>query len=119
VDPEKVPTDVKALFAPHRNEDGKIQIGLDGGYRLLKSLGHRVGVGFDEGASRGIGVLLKKRNTSLLAHGLLPIPKDEVENLMSKLGDLVRMEVSDFSERRTALEFPWRRGSERGGKSEA
>jgi CRISPR-associated protein (TIGR02710 family) len=117
VDLEKAPADVKAWLPTHRNADGKIQIGLDSGYRLLKSLGHRVGVGFDEGVSRGIGVLLKKRNVSLLAHGLEPIAKADVESLMTKVRQLITLAVPDFDDRRWALEFPWRRSTQPAGIS--
>jgi CRISPR-associated protein (TIGR02710 family) len=117
VDPEKAPADVKEWLATHRNAAGTIQIGLDSGYRLLKSLGHDVGRRFDQGELHGLGVLLKKRNVSLLAHGLEPIAKADVESLMTKVRRLVLLEMPDFDDRRGALEFPWRRSTQPAGAS--
>lgn len=108
VDSAKVPIPIKEQIAARRSVEGKIVIGLDLDYQLLKALGHPVGLHFDEGTLRGIGVLLKKRNVSLLAHGLEPISKQEVESLRDKLRALIALEVPDFADRCRALEFPWR-----------
>lgn len=107
VDLTLVPDTLHDVLAGSRQVTGPIQIGLDWDYRLLRAYDHPVGRAFANDSS--IGALLKRRNHSLLAHGLLPIPKDEVESLMNKVGDLVRMAAPDFAERRQALEFPWRR----------
>ncbi|CAI4030053.1 hypothetical protein DNFV4_00477 [Nitrospira tepida] len=112
VDLAKAPTPLQAQLAARRSAEGKILIGLDLDYQLLKALDHPVGRHFDEGEWRGIGVLLKKRNVSLLAHGLEPVSKKDLESLRDKLQALVALEVPDFVDRRRALEFPWRRGRE-------
>ncbi len=109
VDVAKVPGPLRAELESVRNRNGMIQIGLDWDYRLLKELGHDTGRQFDEGDLQGLGVLLKKRNVSLLAHGLEPIGKSDVESLMTKVQRLILLEVRDFSDRCAALEFPWRR----------
>jgi len=116
VDPSRVPAAVRAVLEGRRDADGRIRIGLEWDYVLLRELGHAVGREFDTGASKGIGVLLKQRNESLLAHGLRPIGKEEVESLLVKLEALVGLEVPDFASRREALEFPWRRA---GGGTDA
>jgi CRISPR-associated protein (TIGR02710 family) len=109
VDAAKVPVDLRETLEASRNAAGVIQIGLDWDYRLLNAKGHEVGRRFDHGEFAGIGVLLKQRNTSLLAHGLAPITKKDVESLQEKLVGLISLEAPDFAERRAAFEFPWRR----------
>lgn len=109
VDVAKVPDELRDKLAATRNAGGAIQIGLDWDYRLLKAKGHEVGRRFDHGEFSGIGVLLKQRNESLLAHGLVPIGRKDVESLRDKLLDLLAIEAPDFRRRCTALEFPWRR----------
>lgn len=111
VDVAKVPVSLKDRLEAHRSTEGKILIGLDLDYQVLKALEHPVGRSFDEGKLQGLGVLLKQRNVSLLAHGLTPIRKSEVESLQEKLRTLITLEVNDFDDRRRALEFPWRRES--------
>lgn len=119
VDVAKVPVSLKDRLEAHRSTEGRILLGLDLDYQVLKALEHPVGLAFDQGDLKGIGVLLKQRNVSLLAHGLTPIYKNEVESLQEKLRTLIAMEVSDFDDRCRALEFPWRHetasGIERNG----
>jgi CRISPR-associated protein (TIGR02710 family) len=109
VDLSKVPDELRGQLAAVRHAEGAIQIGLDWDYRLLKALGHQVGRRFDHGEFAGIGVLLKKRNESLLAHGLAPIAKEHVESLRVKILDLIALEVPDIRGRCAGLEFPWLR----------
>lgn len=107
VDLSKVPEAFRSALDAQRNREGKIQIGLDWDYQLLKAFEHRIGVAFSQ--ERPIGVLLKKRNDSLLAHGVAPIQRQDVDSLVRKLGELLRVEIPDFESRCYALEFPWRR----------
>jgi CRISPR-associated protein (TIGR02710 family) len=109
VDLAKVPPSLRSALESARPASQNIQIGLDWDYRLLAALDHPAGHGFDQGELRGLGVLLKKRNVSLLAHGLEPIAKADVEAVMAKVQRLVSLVVPDFDARRAALEFPWRR----------
>ncbi|MEX5214300.1 MAG: TIGR02710 family CRISPR-associated CARF protein [Nitrospiraceae bacterium] len=106
---EKVPEALRVKLVSGRDIDCAIQIGLEWDYRLLSALGHEAGRRFDHGEFAGIGVLLKKRNGSLLAHGLEPIARQDVESLQKKLAGLIATEVPDVGERCAALEFPWRR----------
>lgn len=117
VEVARVPDSLRTELEAIRNRHGVIQIGLDWDYRLLKEQGHAVGQHFDQGELHGIGVLLKKRNVSLLAHGLEPIAKADVESLMTKIRHLVLLAVPDFGDRCAALEFPWRRSTETKGSS--
>lgn len=109
VDLAKVPDRLRGELDGIRKPHGAIQIGLDWDYRLLEALDHPVGRQFDRGDHRGIGVLLKKRNLSLLAHGLEPISRTDVESLRGKVENLVTLEVPDFADRCRGLDFPWRR----------
>jgi CRISPR-associated protein (TIGR02710 family) len=105
----RVPEPLRARLEAQRNQEGLIQIGLQQDYDLLKAFGHKVGISFGQGAFRGIGVLLKKRNVSLLAHGLAPIEREDVEALTSRLAELAKVEIPEFDERCYALQFPWLR----------
>ncbi len=111
----RVPCSLRPELEAIRNQQGIIHIGLDWDYRLLKELGHAVGCLFDQGELHGIGVLLKRRNVSLLAHGLEPIAKADVESLTAKVRKLVLLAVPDFDARCTELEFPWRRSTQTQG----
>jgi CRISPR-associated protein (TIGR02710 family) len=109
VDLAKVPDRLRGELDAIRKPHGAIQIGLDWDYRVLEALDHPVGRQFNRGDHRGIGVLLKKRNLSLLAHGLEPISKTDVDSLRGKVENLVTLEVPDFADRCRGLDFPWRR----------
>lgn len=102
---ESVPAAMRDPLVGLRNDHGEIQIGLTWSYRLLKALDHPIGQAFFK--DRDIQMLLNKRNSSLLAHGLKPIGRSEVEGLASRLEALVRLHVPDLADRRRALEFPW------------
>jgi CRISPR-associated protein (TIGR02710 family) len=106
---DRVPAPLREALAQFRNRDGRVQIGLDWDYRLLEAFGHPLGANFDRGEFHGMGVLLKRRNMSLLAHGLTPIARTDVEALKTKLESFVVLEAADLAARRAVLEFPWRR----------
>ena len=109
VDVAKVPPPLRARMEAQRGGEGRVQIGLTQDYELLEGLDHPAGRFFKENSS--LGVLLKKRNESLLAHGYSPIGKREVEALVPHLDGLIACRLSDWQERLAALQFPWLRGS--------
>ncbi len=115
VDVSCAPEPMRAKLEAHRNAKGLVQIGLELDYEVLKALGHRLGVSFNSGEFHGLGVLLQKRNDSLLAHGFTPIAKEDVKSLMPRLKELAKLEIADFDGRCAALEFPWRTGLDRAG----
>jgi CRISPR-associated protein (TIGR02710 family) len=113
VDVSRAPEPMGAKLEAHRTPQGLVQIGLELDYELLKALGHNLGVAFNRREFHGLGVLLQKRNHSLLAHGFTPIAKEDVESLMQRLKELAKLEIADFDGRCAALEFPWRKGRNR------
>ncbi|SFM73638.1 TIGR02710 family CRISPR-associated CARF protein [Thermodesulforhabdus norvegica] len=86
VDPEKIPQSVREKYKS--DEDGKIRIGLRMAYTLLFDLGDEVGRLFMDEENRIIDAL-KKRNLSILAHGIIPVDEATYESVSRVLVDFL------------------------------
>lgn len=87
-----------------KGRDGKIKLGLHESYTLLRYEGHDLGIYFEN--SKKLKNLLKKRNDSILAHGLVPIKKEDYESLLEKtisLGEKAYPRLAGIMEK---AEFP-------------
>ena len=106
VDLCKVPESLRATLEKQRSElDGKIRIGMEMDFMLLKELGHHVGEKFFE--DKQLRGQLSERNYSILAHGLRPIRKSLYKKLHSSVVSLFETEIPNFSSDAQALQFPW------------
>jgi hypothetical protein len=85
--------------------NGKVQIGLERGYRLLADFGEDLGKAF--GANAKLKALLKARNESILAHGSKPIEREACEDLLAEVETLARPVIPDFDRKSALLRFPW------------
>jgi hypothetical protein len=73
VDLQKTPETSKQWLLGSKNSEGKIQIGLQKDYRLLKDFDDELGIQFFE--DKELKSLLGTRNSSILAHGTTPVTK--------------------------------------------
>ncbi len=89
--PESLHTKYEAL----RKQDGKIKIGLAEAFTLLGDLGNEDWSSqyWDNQKLRG---LLKRRNESILAHGLAPVDKTVYDELYQEVSTLVRDTVPNM-----------------------
>lgn len=76
-----------------RDEEGKIRLPLRKDFELLHDLGDEVGKRFLE--DRSMRGMLEKRNSSILAHGLVPVKKEDAERMFEKVKEYVELVVED------------------------
>jgi len=106
VEPEKLAIatgDREQLEGQRRN--GKVQLGLQQDYDLLKKLDSPLGEAFMQHTK--LSNLLAKRNSSILAHGQSPETADDAEALAEEVAALTEIVVPDFRARCAELQFPW------------
>lgn len=76
-------------FLEKNMEDGKIRIGLSADFLLLNELGDKLGKYYVQNESK-IKNLTKKRNNSILAHGLESQSKEDFEQFLEVVTTLAR-----------------------------
>jgi CRISPR-associated protein (TIGR02710 family) len=76
-----------------RDEEERIKLSLKKDFELLQDLGDEVGKHFLE--DKRIKDLLQKRNNSILAHGLIPVKREDAERMFERMKDYVELVVED------------------------
>lgn len=106
VDISKVPESLRKEYETHRDpRDGKIKIGLQTCYKLLRTKNDKLGEALEKNTTlRG---LLKERNESILAHGTKPIPEDPCRRLLEEVINMTEEFIDGFDELLDRLKFPW------------
>jgi len=89
---EKIPASLRGQF---QDKKGKIQIGLDMDYRFLAEF--RDGLGDKFTGDSKTRDTLKKRNESILAHGLKSVDQDAFEKLLSAAMDFAKSTIKDLN----------------------
>jgi len=87
-----------------RDEKGKIKLGLKKDFELLQDLGDEVGKKFLE--DKKMQDLLSKRNNSILAHGLVPVKREDAERMFESVRGYVELVVEDAEGLMRESEFP-------------
>jgi len=87
-----------------RDEKGKIKLGLKKDFELLQDLGDEVGKKFLE--DKKMQDLLSKRNKSILAHGLVPVKREDAERMFESVREYVEQVVEDAEGLMRESEFP-------------
>jgi len=87
-----------------RDEKGKIKLGLKKDFELLQDLGDEVGKKFLE--DKKMQDLLSKRNNSILAHGLVPVKREDAERMFESVREYVELVVEDAEGLMRESEFP-------------
>jgi len=104
---DKLPEGIKAKYSKKRNDSGKIQISLVGGYELLQDLGDKVGQTFmDDKSNQDFRIVLRKRNDSILAHGFIPIDKNSALNLLAYLEKYLTLCYPKYENKKELAAFP-------------
>jgi CRISPR-associated protein (TIGR02710 family) len=98
---EKYPAD----FAKKDEKGRYAQIGLQKDFELLEMLEDTVGVAFKK--DKDLNNDLKNRNSSILAHGTLPVEKVTCEHMMKRIQALMNIIAKDFDTLCQTLQFPW------------
>ncbi|MBS7631673.1 hypothetical protein KEJ47_08945, partial [Candidatus Bathyarchaeota archaeon] len=87
----------------HKANEGVLKIGLFDGYRLLAELGDELGSLLESQSMRD---LLKRRNESILAHGLTPVREETYRKLKLEVYEAVKAHISNFDQLVKDSEFP-------------
>jgi len=101
---EKIPGDMVQEF---KNITGKIQMGLEVDYRFLDLKGDHLGTKFTN--DNKLRNLLKRRNSSILAHGIKPVDKDVYRELSEKVlqfASLILTNLDTLLSQSTFKEWP-------------
>lgn len=104
VDIEKIPIFAKKEFKESQDRNGKIKIGLHPSYKLLRYLDDDLGKTFTN--DKRLKDLLKKRNDSILAHGMTPIAQKNYNELYDKTLELARILTTQIDDLMKKAEFP-------------
>lgn len=106
VDLSKVPESLREEYQSHRDpKNGKIKIGLQPSYKLLKAKSDELGEEFYKNTT--LTALLRGRNESILAHGTKPILRESCEKLLIESIKLAAKFIENFDELLGRLKFPW------------
>jgi len=87
-----------------RDEKGKIKLPLRKDFELLQDLGDEVGKKFLE--DKKMQDLLSRRNNSILAHGLVPVKREDAERMFESVREYVELVVEDAKGLMRKSEFP-------------
>jgi len=87
-----------------RDEGGKIKLPLRKDFELLQDLGDEVGKKFLE--DKKMQDLLSRRNNSILAHGLVPVKREDAERMFESVREYVELVVEDAEGLMRESEFP-------------
>ena len=87
-----------------RDEKGKIKLPLRKDFELLQDLGDEIGKKFLE--DKKMQDLLSRRNKSILAHGLVPVKREDAERMFESVREYVELAVEDAEGLMRESEFP-------------
>ena len=104
---ERIPSNIRDKYNKLKDDEGKVKLGLQKGYELLKDMEDEVGVKYAD--DEEIKDLLKMRNESILAHGLKSITKEDiprVERLFEKTKEYAKLIFPDIDDLMEKAKFP-------------
>ncbi len=96
-------------YEDYADEKGRLKLGLENKYKLLRFLG------WEEAdtiylRNRKLKNLLKKRNSSILAHGLEPVEKETAKELFDDVKAYAKIVLPELNELMEEARFPKLRG---------
>lgn len=93
VDPAQLPASLRNEYLNrYQNDRGKLKLPLYASYRLLEALGDETGASFFQRYDSQIRPLLDMRNSSILAHGDLPITDSSYRKLLDVVMQFIPVE---------------------------
>lgn len=102
---DKLPIDLQSKYQALRSEDGKIKLALQQDYELLHDLKDPVGAAFTQQKKRLLNAL-KRRNTSILAHGVAPLSENEWKDVSTILTTFITEVCKSLKVFKDAPQFP-------------
>jgi len=87
-----------------RDKEGKVKLSLKKDFELLQDLGDKAGKKFLEDST--MNGMLAKRNISILAHGLVPVKKEDAEGMFEGVKEYIKPVIKDASSLMKKLGFP-------------
>ncbi|MDI9624116.1 MAG: TIGR02710 family CRISPR-associated CARF protein [Candidatus Aenigmatarchaeota archaeon] len=104
---EKIPSHIQDKYNKLRDDEGKVKLGLQKSYELLKDLEDKLGERYVN--DKEIKELLKRRNESILAHGLKPITNEdipEVKKFYEKVEEYAKLIFPEIDDLMEKAKFP-------------
>lgn len=92
---EQVPEPLREEWSSLMDEQGVARVGLERSYQLLAALDDPLGKAF-LAQEKALNAALQSRNTSLLAHGYMPISEDKYEKLMATALEFLRTDAQSL-----------------------
>ncbi len=104
VDVARLPANLKYKYEKMKDVNGKIRIGLVKDHELLDEMGDELGKKYS--TNNGLKDLLKRRNNSILAHGLDPVDEETFSKLYEITEKFAGLVVPDLEELMIKSKFP-------------
>lgn len=92
---DQVPEAIRDEWGHLADEQGVARVGLERSYQLLDALDDPLGKAF-LAQEKALTAALQSRNTSLLAHGYVPIGRDKYEKLMATALDFLKTDAESL-----------------------
>lgn len=102
-DLETRPIDNLEKYKNKKDEKGIIKLAMQNSFGLLKDLRDEIGDIIDDDELRN---LLKKRNSSILAHGVEPVTKKDAEKFYEKVLEITKRIIKNLEEKMELATFP-------------
>ncbi|MBE9593515.1 MAG: hypothetical protein IMF19_08540, partial [Proteobacteria bacterium] len=92
-------------YEEYADENGRLKLGLENKFKLLKDMGwEEADTVYLE--NKKLKNLLKKRNSSILAHGLEPVEKDTAKELFDAVNVYAKIVLPELNELMEEARFP-------------
>lgn len=104
VELDKIHVYLENKYEKMRDEKGKIKLGLNRDYELLNDMDDELGKKFSE--NKKLQNLLKKRNESILAHGLTSVSKETYEELYPIVLEFAKIVIQNIEKLMENSKFP-------------
>jgi len=103
VDPSTLPNRLREEYERKRDAEGKIKLGVHGSLTLLQEIEDPLGKLKEEAEFKD---LLKRRNSSILAHGLEPVGERVYRRFHSRIVEVLESVIGEGMEMKELCKFP-------------
>ncbi|MCL6451237.1 MAG: TIGR02710 family CRISPR-associated protein [Acetobacteraceae bacterium] len=88
VNTDLIPAEAREKYEAYRDDSGRLRLGLEQAYSLLRDLNHPLGRCFFE--AEAMRARLRARNDSIAAHGLAPVTPEACRSLYEPVAEWLR-----------------------------